>query len=47
LRSKIGEATKFQYVQNRIAGAVWKISFEDKAKITKLLSRPLLIGYRK
>ena len=44
LEKKLGKATKYIYTKNKISGAIWIIPFEDKKAITKLFSRPLLIG---
>lgn len=47
LIKKIGQPSKLFYTDKKISGANWKIPFEDKRKITQILSRPTLIGQRK
>lgn len=47
LYTKLGEPTKTDYINNSITGAIWKIPFADKKKITIALSRPLLIAQMK
>ena len=47
LVKKIGKPTKIYYTKKKISGASWIIPFEDKKNITKILSRPILIGQRK
>lgn len=44
LLKKIGEPTITDKIKNEIVSATWVIPFSDKVKISKTLSRPLLIG---
>ena len=44
IKKKIGKPTKKHITQNKISGATWEIPFEEKKKISTVLSRPLLIG---
>lgn len=44
LENKLGKPNKIYYIDNKICGGRWKISFSDKKKLTSILSRPLLIG---
>ena len=41
---KLGEPNKIYYLKKEVSGASWIIKFENKKIITKVLSRPLLIG---
>lgn len=45
LKSKLGEPSKTYYLKKKVSGASWDISFNERKKITSVLSRPLLIGY--
>lgn len=47
LLKKIGQPKKIFYTKEKISGANWEIPFEDKKRITQILSRPTLIGQRK
>ena len=44
LQKKLGQPTKIYYTQGQISGASWDIPFNEKRKLTAVLSRPLLIG---
>ena len=44
LREKLGEPTRTFTYKGSISGASWEIGFDEKKKITSVLSRPLLIG---
>ena len=44
LENKLGKPNKIYYIDNKISGGKWNISFSDKKKLTSILSRPLLIG---
>ena len=44
IQKKIGQPTKKYYTEGKISGVIWDIPFEDKKKITAILSRPTLIG---
>lgn len=44
IQKKIGQPTKKYYTEGKISGVIWDIPFEDKNKITAILSRPTLIG---
>lgn len=41
---KLGEPNEKFYIENKLCGARWIISFTDKKLITSILSRPLLIA---
>ncbi len=41
---KLGEPSKYDYINKAISGASWNIKFDNKKLITSILSRPLLIG---
>lgn len=44
LKKKIGEPNRIYTIRNQVSGASWTLDFEDKRKITSVLSRPTLIG---
>ena len=44
LLSKLGEPNKKYFIKNMISGGTWEIPFNEKKKLTSILSRPLLIG---
>lgn len=44
---RIGEPRKKYYTSNKISGANWDMSFDNRKKITSILSRPILIGNMK
>lgn len=44
LKDKLGEPNKAYIIRDQVSGASWTLSFEDKRKITSVLSRPTLIG---
>ena len=44
LKEKLREPDKVYTIRNQVSGASWTLGFEDKRKITSVLSRPTLIG---
>ena len=44
LKDKLGEPNKVYKIREQVSGASWTLTFEDKRKITSVLSRPTLIG---
>lgn len=44
LIKKLGEPTKFDYVNKKISGAFWHIPFDNKTALRIIFSRPNLIG---
>lgn len=44
LKKKLGQPYKVGYIKNKIVSGIWTISFDDKMTITKILSRPTLVG---
>lgn len=44
IANRIGEPTKKYYVGKKVSGVCWKIPFSEGNKITKILSRPVLVG---
>lgn len=46
LIDRVGQPTKIDRVGTAVASCKWILPFSEKRKITKLLSRPLLIGNR-
>lgn len=44
LKDKLGKPSKEYLVNKKISGGRWEIGFNEKRKITSVLSRPLLIG---
>lgn len=47
LLKKLGEPNKKQYVKEKLIGAIWKASFEDKEKVRQILSKTNIIGQAK
>lgn len=44
--SRIGQPTQINYIGKKIASCKWIIPFTEKKNLTKVLSRPVLIGNR-
>lgn len=44
LQTKLGEPTQIFYIKSKICSGTWSIPFNEKKKLTSILSRPLLIG---
>ena len=47
IAKKIGQPSRRYYTDKKISGANWIIPFDNKKKITTILSRPTLIGNMK
>ena len=47
LYKMLGEPTKIHYINKSITSACWIISFSDKKRMSKALSKPILIGQMK
>ena len=43
LKDKLGEPSKVYKIRDQVSGVSWTLSFENKRKITSVLSRPTLI----
>lgn len=44
LYKKLGEPTQTYYVDKKISGASWEVSFEDRNKLSSVLNRTCVVG---